>query len=88
MATNSNLRVKTLLHKIYDGTTFDFEDTIAVYQEAVSYFIEVMDKELPDLSIYTMKTVQGEVERLVHKTRNNPAPKYTDFNQRFYKFPA
>lgn len=85
---NSNKRVKTLMHEIQDGVPTNFEETIVLYQEVVSYFIEVMDKELPDLSIYTVKNVQGTVERLVHQTKNNPTPKYTDFNQQFYKFPS
>ena len=87
MATSNN-RVKTLVHEIYDGTPTIFKETIVIYQEAVSYFIEIMDKELPDLSVYTAKNVQGVVEQLVHQTKNNPTPKYTSFNEQFYKFPS
>lgn len=87
MATSNN-RVKTLVHEIYDGTPTTFKETIVIYQEAVSYFIEIMDKELPDLSVYTAKNVQGVVEQLVHQTKNNPTPKYTSFNEQFYKFPS
>ena len=34
------------------------------------------------------KSLVNAVEKLIHTTKNNPLPKYKEFNQKFYKFPS
>jgi len=67
-----------------------FDPTIKIYREAVAFLVEVVNKEWdtigPEFKRYKLKG-QQLLERLVHKTRGNPAPKY-DFDSRFYKFPS
>ena len=78
---------KSLLHKITNQTRI-FEETLTVYNEAHSFIIEVIDAEFADVEDITTKTIVPAVEKLIHATAKNPLPKYSEFNQRFYKFPS
>ena len=78
---------KTIRHKILNQSSI-FDETIRVYNEALSYIIEVIDNEVVDTNAYSTKDMTNFVERLIHATKNNPNPKYFEFNQRFYKFPS
>ena len=80
-------QVKTIKEKITSHTN-TFEPTVRIYNEALSYFIEIVDKEFTDLSLYTTKSLVTLIERLTHATKMNPSPKYTDFDSQFYKFPS
>jgi IS605 OrfB family transposase len=80
-------QVKTIKEKIINETT-KFEPTVQIYNDVLSYFINVIDNEFVDLSIYTTKDLVPLIERLTHTTKGNPFPKYTDFNLLFYKFPC
>ncbi len=44
--------------------------------------------EVADTNAYSTKEMTNLIERLIHATKSNPNPKYTEFNQRFYKFPS
>ena len=64
-----------------------FQDTVSIYQEALSFFTDVCDKEWD-----TIKEVKGKyrktyVESITHKTDIHSEIKY-DFDKDFYKFPA
>ena len=66
-----------------------FKDTVAIYREAVDFFIDVCMREWDDIvTIGGDLLKQQYVERLCHKTSKNTAPKYQRFDNRFYKFPS
>lgn len=66
-----------------------FKDTVSIYRKAVDFFINVCLIEWEDiLPISGSVLRQQYVERLCHKTNNNPKPQYTDFDIEFYKFPS
>jgi len=78
---------KTIRHKILNHASI-FDETIRVYNDALSFIIEVIDNEVSDTNAYSTKEMTNLMERLIHATKSNPTPKYTEFNQRFYKFPS
>ena len=64
-----------------------FNDTVRIYQQAVMFFIQVLDSEWENLVSLSRKQKNGALEKLTHKTILNPSPKY-DFDSAFYKFPS
>ena len=72
--------------KKYDNI---FKDTVAIYREAVDFFIDVCMREWDGIvTIGGDLLKQQYVERLCHKTSKNTAAKYQRFDNRFYKFPS
>ncbi|MBT2680518.1 transposase [Bacillus sp. ISL-35] len=78
---------KTLRCKVTNHSSI-FEATVAVYNEALSFVIDVIEQEYDHLSHLSTKFVVPSVEKLIHITKSNPSPKYKEFNQRLYKFPS
>ncbi|WP_407269747.1 RNA-guided endonuclease TnpB family protein [Radiobacillus sp. PE A8.2] len=78
---------KTLSHKITNHSHI-FDNTLAIYNCALSFVINVIEKEFSNLNEFTSKDIVPAVERLIHRTTSNPSPKYKDFDQHFYKFPS
>jgi len=64
-----------------------FNDTIKLYQQAVTFFIQVLDSEWENLVSLPGKQKNGVLEKLTHRTILNPSPQY-DFDSVFYKFPS
>ena len=64
-----------------------FEQTVEIYRNAVSFFIEICDKEWHVLEPLKSKEKVSCIEKFTLQTKNNQNPKY-DFNKRFYKMPA
>lgn len=64
-----------------------FEQTVKIYRNAVSFFIDVCDKEWGVLE--SLKNLERcrKIEELTLQTKKNQNPKY-DFNERFYKMPS
>src|SRR5690606_33038644 len=79
--------VKTLKSKVTNHSRI-FDATVDIYNEALSFIIDVIDQEFDDVQKVSTKTVVPAVERFIHITKSNPSPKYQDFNRRFYKFPS
>ena len=66
---------------------FNIKSTIQIYRKAVSFLIDIVNKEWNSLETITGELNRfKEVERLVHTTKGNIA-KY-DFDSKFYKFPS
>ena len=66
---------------------FDFKPTVAIYRAAVSFCINVINKEWNDVSaISGSKERQRYVETLIHSANGRTA-KY-DFDSQFVKFPS
>lgn len=68
--------------------------TVQLYREAVSFVIDVcidcyseLSAIEPSENVSAAKLVQGAVEHLIHKTKNNK-PRYAAFDRKFYKFPS
>ena len=65
------------------------KDTLSVFRKAVDYLIHVRlteDELLQSISEdLRRKTV---MESLIHRTKDNPDPKYDSFDKEFYKFPS
>ena len=64
-----------------------FEQTVEIYRNAVSFFIDVCDKEWNVLEPLKNLERCRKIEELTLKTKNNQNPKY-DFNEKFYKMPS
>ena len=64
-----------------------FEQTVEIYRNAVSFFINVCDKEWDVLE--SLKNLERcrKLEELTLQTKKNQNPKY-DFNEKFYKMPS
>lgn len=58
-------------------------DEYRAYCKALSYVVMGHWPELVEA-----KSFCAAVERLIHRTSKNPSPKYSYFEQRFYKFPS
>ena len=78
---------KTIRHKILNHASI-FDETIRVYNVALSFIIEVIDNEVADTNAYSTKEMTNLIEGFIHTTKSNPNPKYAVFNQSFYKFPS
>ena len=64
-----------------------FEQTVEIYRNAVSFFIDVCDKEWDILESLNSLERCRKIEELTLQTKKNQNPKY-DFNERFYKMPS
>ncbi|WP_255259860.1 hypothetical protein [Lentibacillus sp. CBA3610] len=78
---------KTLRHKVTNQSCI-FDETLAIYNQALTFIMEVIDNEFVNLDDYTTNSIVPAVEKLIHTTKSNPHPKYREFNTRFYKFPS
>jgi putative transposase len=78
---------KTLRHKITNHSCI-FDSTLEVYNGALSFIIDVIEKEFDNVEEISTKSIVPAVEKLIHSTKSNPLPKYREFNSRFYKFPS
>ena len=61
-----------------------FEQTVEVYRNAVSFFIDICDKEWDNLVDLRSQERLRTIEKFSLETKKNPKPKY-DFNAKFYK---
>ncbi|EJX08576.1 transposase, IS605 OrfB family [gut metagenome] len=65
-----------------------FYDTLSIYQEAVKFFISVVDDNYDAIAFLNKNCdKQGVIENLVHTTRSNTA-KYKSFDEKFFKLPC
>ena len=64
-----------------------FKQTVKKYQDAVSFFIDVCDREWDHFLPLRSKERCSLMEHLCLETKDNPSPKYS-FNERFYKMPT
>lgn len=82
MQIMSTYRVKI---KYYSGI---FKDTVCIYRNAVNFLIDVCMSDWDVINkISNSKLKMSHVEKLIHKTKENPEPHY-DFDDRFYKMPT
>ena len=79
--------IKTVKLKITSHTSI-FNDTVVIYNQALSVLIDVVNKEWSDLVELKSKEKINLTEKLINTTSKNPNPKYSEFNKKFYKFPS
>lgn len=60
--------------------------TTAEYRALVRSLVGVINVHWPELA--KQKSRCAALERLIHKTKANPSPRYGYFGKRFYKFPS
>ena len=80
--------IRIELNHINKGTRRILKDTIGVICDAGSYLIHVSADHLSDIKGLSSDDQMKIVENLVHKTKDNPAPEYPEFDVLFYKFPS
>ena len=64
-----------------------FEQTVEIYRNAVSFFIDVCNKEWSVLESLKSKEKLSYIEKITLITKAHPYVKY-DFNEIFYKMPT
>lgn len=64
-----------------------FEQTVEIYRNAVSFFIDICDKEWELLEALKSTERLSKIEELTLLTKKKINPKY-DFNKSFYKMPC
>ena len=64
-----------------------FKDTVRIYRAAVDYIIKVCLDEWDGIKDLGTKEKYNFCEKLIHKTKDNPEPKY-DFDTYYYKMPS
>ena len=70
------------------GFNHIFNETVRLYRQAVSFFVDVCLKEWNRISVIQGQKIRsGFVESLTVKTKQNPVVPY-DFSAKFYKFPS
>lgn len=70
------------------GFNHIFDETVHLYRQAVSFFMDVCLKEWKHISVIQGQKIRSSfMESLTVKTKQNPAVSY-DFSTKFYKFPS
>lgn len=64
-----------------------FEPTINIFRKALRFVIPIVNDEWHLFKNLKAKEKLNFAEKLIHKTLDNPFPKY-DFDSKFYKFPS
>lgn len=64
-----------------------FKETVAIYRRAVDYILNVCLENWEEISSLEDRNRFVYVERLIHATKDNPAPAY-GFDSKFYKIPS
>lgn len=64
-----------------------FKETVAIYRRAVDYILNVCLENWEEISSLEDRNRFVYVERLIHATKDNPAPAY-GFDSKFYKMPS
>ncbi|WP_224721941.1 hypothetical protein [Paenibacillus vietnamensis] len=67
--------VKTLEYKIKNHSKI-FGKTIEIFNEALSFIINVIDQEFDSIGHLSMKSLVPAVESFIHFTKTNTNPKY------------
>ncbi|MCK4442134.1 MAG: transposase, partial [Sulfurovaceae bacterium] len=78
--------VKTAKLKILTHTT-TFDNTIKIYNQALSFYIYVCEREHLNFLDKVSKEKLNYIESITHRTSKNRDIKY-DFDKDFYKFPS
>ncbi len=78
------VQTKMLLQRIHQAPAVAFEETIAIYRDAVAFLMEAMDASIPDLSVYDGKSIKNAMND-GQQNQKTTQPGLSDFNRRFHK---
>lgn len=70
------------------GTRRILKDTVGIFRDAVSFLVHVACDHYEALRDLSPREQLTEMERLCHKTKDNPDPEYAVFDTLFYKYPS
>ena len=80
--------VKTVKQKLLNNTRY-FGLTLGIYRVALEAVSLAVKAEWSAISgVEHSKLQKSYAENLIHATRSNLSPKYSEFDQRFHKFPS
>jgi hypothetical protein len=80
--------VKTVKQKLLNNTRY-FGLPLGIYREVLEAVSLAVKAEWSAISgVEHSKSQKSYVENLIHATRSNLSPKYSEFDQRFHKFPS
>ena len=86
MKTTSIIRTDRWALQVNSQQEELFHQTIAEYRRLVCALVGVVFVHWPQIA--SSKAQLRDVEKLLHKTAKNPAPRYNYFGAKFYKFPS
>lgn len=77
------------LLNIKDDDVKALNDTLAVFNKACTFIYNAVLENWDKIKLKeTSNDKTNFVEKLIHKTKQNPSPMYKDFDEKFYKFPS
>ena len=80
--------VRTELTQLNNGYARVLRDTVARFQDCVSFLSHVVVDHFEDMQYMDAKSALTYIEQLVHRTADNPDPEYGTFDILFYKLPS
>ena len=84
---NTAVKHAELIH-IHPGLRRVLKDTIKFYQSMVEFIGDVVCENREAVFAETGKKRLNAVEHLIHRTKDNPEPKYPEFERLYYKTPS
>lgn len=89
MAGNNHMSIRQVeLNGINPGLKRMLKGTIAIQREALAYLCGVSMDHWDTLGPLSRQKRLTMMEKLVHKTKDNPSPEYADFDTKFPKLPS
>ena len=89
MAGNNHMSIRQVeLIGINPGLKRMLKGTIAIQREALAYLCGVSMDHWDTLGPLSRQKRLTMMEKLVHKTKDNPSPEYADFDTKFPKLPS
>ena len=73
--------------KIVNSNFLVFSQTVDKYRSAISFFVDIINKEWSSYNNLTSKESYNLTEKLTIETKKNPTPLY-NFKKDFHKFPS
>lgn len=89
MSGNKHMAIRQveLIH-VSAGLRRVLKNTMKITRDLLAYLCDVAYQEWDSVALYNSKERLTFMEHLVHKTKENPHPKYADFDEKFKKLPS
>lgn len=89
MAESKHISIRQAeLNYMNPGTVRVLKSTVTVFRAVQEYLSSVVLEHWDDLAPLSSQKRLTCVEKLIHKTKDNPEPAYPDFDEKFYKLPS
>lgn len=87
--SNQNMEIITTYScRFHHTNNRALKDTVSYYTRLCEYLKTPVLDAWDEINCLSPNTAMVAVERLIHATKQNPSPKYKDFDRRFYKCPT